>query len=305
MFSEEIDVTQDLRILQLLPRDQVVTPLPIDPAIPEDFIALDLNGKQDVCLGMWWGPKDIIRTALKERSEKWPLIFVKLSSSISQKEYGKLDIEAIKRECSILEEMTCQSGNWGALPYALVEGSFGDKKMNCLFVGNNQNGIVYFFSLMHPEDKKLEPSAMALWDRFVKETKQLPEPLFFKCLGQEMHIGHTISDSAGRKLLFKAEYNEEKNLVLISVEPHEGTIDFQYSAAELCKMGANWHQNEDMVKINGMISVENGWINSNQTTSVLLKKTKTFSKRSKDADYHQVFKINEEGKLIPLKTQST
>ena len=55
----DIDVTQPLRITQLIPRKASFAALPIEPAIPKDFIALSKRGEIDYAKGVYWGPKRI------------------------------------------------------------------------------------------------------------------------------------------------------------------------------------------------------------------------------------------------------
>lgn len=45
--AEEIDVSQPLRIIQLMPRDTLTETLAIEPFLPENYIALSMSGKID------------------------------------------------------------------------------------------------------------------------------------------------------------------------------------------------------------------------------------------------------------------
>lgn len=302
LVSEEIDVSQNLRILELLPRDEVVTPICISPAVPQNFISKDPDGKHDIYDWIYWGPEETIQAFFKDRkSLKEPILRVTLSSSFQQ-EYGKLDLAMIKSQFgNIQDQFQFKTGHWGDLPYVLADGIVKGVHKNVVFVGLNQEGHVYCFWLVPPEDPKLYPTAAKFWEKFIAETKELPEPLKFKCMGQEMHIGHTICDAAGRKMLVRAEWNEKTRQVQIIAEPVDGNISFSFAKADLCRMGAKWHQNEPLLKIEGSIIVDNGWINMIQTTSVLLKNTEQFSKPSKKALFHQIFEYDAEGTLKKLK----
>lgn len=151
-------------------------------------------------------------------------------------------------------------------------------KIHIAYVGlNGESRAVLFFNLVVPKNDKDEIKSLKLWNNFFEKTKELPIPLFIKAKGQELHIGYTIVDVAKRKIKVTAEKRKSDNKIRVIMIPEDITTKFEFEEISTCEMGLDWHFKEPLVKIKGMYSVENNWVNVFQTTSVLLKEVDVLS----------------------------
>ncbi len=104
--AEDIDVTQSLRINQLMPRERLLIRLAVEPAIPEVYIALSKEGEVTYSDWVYWGPKDILSAYFKDPlSLSVPIIRVKITPNIIQPRHGVLDDEkSIRRRVSQMDK---------------------------------------------------------------------------------------------------------------------------------------------------------------------------------------------------------
>ena len=137
-----------------------------------------------------------------------PIIQVLFSLSIAQRSDGTFDEQSIKQELAHrnYKNASYDLGSWGFYPYFTISVPEKNNPIYLAYVGlNEQNGTVLLFNLIIPKTPNGKDLAMKLWETFINETTELPEPLLLKATGQEMHLGYTIVDVVERKIRVIAE----------------------------------------------------------------------------------------------------
>jgi len=278
LVAGEIDVTKELRIHELMPRDRFVTTLPIDPALPDNFIVAGKEGRIDPYEGVVWGPEKVVKEYCKfPYFPSEPIIYISISRSTIQTEYGHLNDKEIKKDLALMAE-EIWFGRWGDTPYCIIDARQNGEKIHMAYIGTNDEvGSVLLLSLKWPFAKGGEEKGLELWNRFFEETKPLEGPLAIKAGGQELHEGYTIVDVAKRKIKVIAEKRKRDGEIFFACIPNDQDVEFQFHSAKEALMGMDWHYGEDVMKISGAFEVGNGWVNSNQTTTVLLRKVDEFT----------------------------
>ncbi len=282
--TQEIDVTQEVRIQQLISPDRYAFFLGVEPAIPKDFIALDPQGGTDYGDWVYWGPQDVLKAYFKDRNSlSRPIIRARISLNVSRSEIENFD----KNKMKIIGEFAqggakmdrLKSGAWGFHPYISVVGSEaeGGKFYMAWVRAEGRSNTVLQFELVYPEKKAPSPEGIELWERFLNETKELPEPLFFKTSGQEMHEGYTIVNVFGCKVKVIAEMRKSDRKVQFAFIPLNPNIEFTFKDALRTHMEPDWHHGEPLLKVMGTFNVDNGHIIAHTTTSVLIKETAEFT----------------------------
>ncbi|NGX36946.1 MAG: hypothetical protein K1000chlam2_00092 [Chlamydiae bacterium] len=276
--EEDIDVTQEIRIKQLIPQDLFTFFLAIEPAIPEDFVCLRTDKDP---IWIYWGPEEVLRAFFEdEKSLSQPIIRASIGLNTVQDSPEGFNRQRLRAECKkAAPDMYLYFGNWGSYPYFTSTGTIDGQKVHCAWVGLNTDGTTLQFHLVIPENKGLEKEAVVLWNRFLKETQELPEPLLFKAHGQEMHIGYTIVDICGHKAKVIAEKRKSDQKLQYAVIPLDSNLKFKFEDALSTNMQAKWHANEPLLKLTGTFTIEdNRNISWEQTTSILIKETDKFTK---------------------------
>lgn len=282
--SEEVDVTQPLRIQQLMPPDKLLFGIGIEPALPRDFVAMTPKGELNYSDWVYWGPEAVLKSFFKRQgSLSQPIIRVRISPN-SDQSYLDLFDEEKEKKLYAENEMTLLSttkGQWGKYPYRTLTARYKKETIYNAWVGLNlPNGILLHFNLVCPNKKKkqTENNEIDLWERFFSETKELPEPLFFKAHGQEMHPGFTIMNLIGLRAKVTAEKRKSDGKIQFAVIPLDLGITFTYDRALECGMGADWHHGEPLLKISGTFkAVGTYFVDSYSTVSVLIKEVEEFS----------------------------
>jgi len=280
LHADEVDVTQPLRISQLMPREGLFSTLAVEPAIPNDFIALSKEGEIVYSDWVYWGPKEILKAYFQDPSSlSEPILRVKFTTDIKQRKYFSFDEKPLRDQVSsYLEKASFEFGRWGAYPYCRFSGWMDNSEGHLAYVGlNEDNGAVLLFHLIVPQKPESNAPALKLWKKFFQETKELPEPLFFKANGQELHIGYTIVDIVGRKIKVTAEKRKSDQKVQFTAIPQDQTVEFRFEKAFKTIMEVNWHHNKPLLKIKGTYIVDEGWVQYSMTTSVLIKEVDEFS----------------------------
>ncbi|NGX62196.1 MAG: hypothetical protein K940chlam9_01690 [Chlamydiae bacterium] len=174
---------QDLRCLQLLP--ELVTPLAVEFALPENFISISPNGKSDPCSWTFWGPRDTLEKFLEDpQSIDHPIIGVQITSNVTQSFLDKQDLSLFSSHKTL---------NWGDYPVFTAVGEMFGVSAHIAWVGLNcPSDAVLFFNFIYPGDKPTEKE-LALWNNFLEKTKQLPEQKFYLAMGQDLQPGYTIA----------------------------------------------------------------------------------------------------------------
>lgn len=146
------------------------------------------------------------------------------------------------------------------------------------YVGlNEQNGTVLLFNLIIPKTPNGKDLAMKLWETFINETTELPEPLLLKATGQEMHLGYTIVDVVERKIRVIAEKRKSDQKVRFAAIPEDQTVEFKFKRAFTTLMELDWHHDEPLLKIEGTYFVDKTWVQYSMTTSVFIKEVNEFT----------------------------
>jgi len=281
LHADEIDVTQPIRIKQLIPSDYAFK-LGIDPSIPDNFVALSKGNRDDCASIVFWGPEGVLKAYFQDESSlSEPIIHVLFSFSTKQIQYGLLDEAGIRKalqQGENIKDLKLDFGHWGNYPYCAVSCLFEEKEISFLYVGTNfEGGTVLMLHLIKPANSSDEAYAKKFWQRFINETKELPEPLLFKAQGQELHPGYTLCDIFGRKVKVSAQRRKSDRLLQFVVFPEDGSVSFEYKNALVCAMGAQWHHGEPLLKIEGAYIVDQGWIHLSMTTSVLIEEVESFT----------------------------
>lgn len=280
--SREIDVTQTLRIHQLMPQKDLLISLGVEPALPPDFIALSKKGEIDYSDCVYWGPENVLKAYFKDpNSLSTPILKVRIADFITQSQLKDFHRNFLK-EASKGELKFIHSGNWGSYPYYCLEYDTPEaEKTHLGLIGLNEDSdSVLAFILVSPKKEIDQGQGLKLWENFFKQTKELPFPLFIKALGQEMHKGYTIVNVIGRKIKVFAEQRRSDKKLQFIVMPEDKNVKFAFRKSDLALMGADWHKNEPILKIHGSYIIDDGWMNYSHTTSVLIKEVDEFADTS-------------------------
>ncbi len=284
--SEDVDVTQPLRIHQLIPRDQYAFDLGVDPFLPQNFICLQ-NPKGICPEWLYWGPEEDLKAFFEDpRSLKVPIIRARLCAQITQqivetaiKASNRKELES-KLKCSII------SKTWGCYPLFAI--ALTHEREYAAYVGLNYENYALQLHLIIPagEDK----AALNLWNNFLNRTKQLPDPLLFKAQGQEMHTGYTIVNTVNRSTKVTVERRKSDQKIRVAMVPVDEGVQFHLQTVAETKMGSKWHYGEPMLKISGTYIVDKGYVHLPMVTSVLIAEVEEFSSLpEKDAILVQEF----------------
>ena len=281
--NKDFDLSQSLHIDELMPREGLFSTIAIEPGIPKDYVAMCKDGEISYCNWVYWGPKKELEAYFKDPlSLSKPIIRVKFASGISQTQFGRFDEELIKDDRAKLNGFVIDFGKWGTYPYLTMTNP-SDAKLNSAFVGlNSESGVVLYFNLIVPEKSKSDDDALKFWNKFIQETTQLPEHLFYKVNGQEMYTGYTIVNIAGHKVKMIAEQRKSDKKILFAAFP-EGNqnIKFEFDGASVGLKGGEWRCNDPLLKISGMYVIDDGYISLTMTTSVFIKDVDDFSLNKK------------------------
>lgn len=285
-FAKEIDVTQDLRIDQLLPRNQFIARLAIDPAVPGNFVA-----KTTALDFIWtyWGKESVLEDFFKNTiSPKEPLLRVSISPEVIQDYPDGFNETRMRMDLLSDLEMKMESltfGKIGKYPYAYLVTRAENKPMHLAWIGMNdpESRAVLRVNLVYPDEAgRPNKEDIALLEKFLKESQELPEPLFFKALGQEIHEGYTILNIADHKTKIIAEKRKSDKKIQFIVLPDEDT-QFKFEEWTTGLMGASWHLGEPILKIRGYFTVNDdkiGTIIEGTIASILIKEVDKFTKPS-------------------------
>lgn len=264
-----------LRIQSLLP--ELPAPLAIQPAIPEDFIALSPGGAPDHCYWTYWGPREVLEKFFEDQTSlKQPILRFKLSGTIAEAEPNKF--LAVGNEEKKIEGKELK---WG--PYPVYASCLPSKKpeYNAWIGLNSPEGWVLQANLVYPEKEDYpEKEALELWNRFIGETKPLSDSLFLKAHGQELKIGSTTLNVEGSKIILLAERRSQDKKLQVVIVPTDENLEFQIKHVSLGTMGGSWHYGEPLAKISARLMKKDHFI-AEKVISVLIK---TVSEFSLDAD---------------------
>lgn len=274
--------TDDIRILKLLPG--LYYSLAVDPAIPDNFVAMSPKGQIDLYDWVYWGPKNVLEAYFKDPSSlKIPLIRVKISEEVVQERFGRFAkeqelINALPKQSR--EDALTARLTWGSYPVLALK--YGKERAGYVaFVGLNdpESGWTLMFNLVCPKAEHPSDEDSKFWRKFVFETKQLPEPEFFKANGQDMQPGYTIMSRGGVRLKVTAEKRQKDGTIQIVVIPVSSNTTFEYRDIEECLLGSQWKYKSPLVKLYGLAIRQDTQGNEifNEVISVLTQTVPEFS----------------------------
>lgn len=252
---EKIDVTQPLRIRSLFPAMLADNALGIDPALPEDFISVEYKGSDWI----GWGKKSVLE-AFEKNSDFDPLepiFLVRITPhTIQEHPYtlNKTEILEMLKQAPHLKNQQVEFDSWEEYPYANITAIDNGKKFYMGYIGMNlPEKYMFHLTLRYPKEKAKQ--AEELWTNFFQNTKRLPDPLFFKALGTEMHKGYSLFRKLGTTIRINAERRKKDGKILLTIVCEEGKNQFSYVESEKGFMQSLWHQGELLVKIKGAVTV--------------------------------------------------
>lgn len=280
LVSEEINVSQPLRIDDFIPRKNLFCVLAVEPALPEDFVSYSETNTLDYLKFLYWGKKEVITAYMNDPNTlSEPIIGATLPVNFSQTNLYELDVEKIKDQFPPDYKITIlQTGKWGQYPYCTFTLDRGKQSELVAYVGfNHESGAVLLLNLLNPKTPAGKKKGFEIWDNFFKNTKQLPFPLFVKAQGQELHIGYTHVQILDKKIKVIAERRKSDKKVQVGVIPLDPSVEFKFQSAELCQMGQKWHHGEPLAKIKGTYVLTKDSVSMTKVISILLKEVEEFS----------------------------
>ncbi len=224
-----------LRIENLLPNLLVAQKLAIEPALPEDFVAL---ARSD---WIYWGKKEILEEYfLDPKMLQEPILRVQITPNMRQDIPGKLNaqyIEPMRVRCG--EDLEIMYGQWGPYPYCRIAGMHKGKKMRMAYVGMNaKNGAVLLLHLISPKQEDL--LANELWESFFSNTKSLEGDLFLKIHGWQMEKGYTTGDLGSCRIEMRAEKRIRDGKVRLAFIPAGAQLSFALKKISWEKVSQQW-----------------------------------------------------------------
>lgn len=268
------------RIMNLLP---AVVDMPgIDPAIPENFVAMSPNGRPNINDWVYWGPKEVLEEYFKDpKSLKQPILQVKLSTETFQ---NGPDTFFGEEELAKMPGVKIKKLMWGnTYPVMPVNVELGEEKAFLAWMGlNSPNGYALMFGLTYPMEKgHPNEEDLSLWNRFLEETTILPPYEFFKAHGQDLQEGYTIVTLNGTEQKIVAEKRNRDGLLRIVAMPHKGDSKLSIKRVDQCLMGSEWKYGEPLAKVKGTLTAKNpnlyGTVVLDTTMSILIRPVDEFS----------------------------
>lgn len=248
------DLFEKPRICKLLPG--LLSPLAIDPAIPDDFVALGPDEKPNISHIIFWGSPKVLQGFFKEPTSLTdPILSVQISMNLRQN--GKIfegEKELIQQMKSHgFAVMRSKKLEWGMYPVWLVQlKSPQEEIVDIAWVGiNSQEGTVLMFNPLYPKDTKRQNHPF--WEAFLTKTKQLKDKEFFLAHGLDLREGQTLVQEGNASMRVTAERRNFDHKLLVVVEPMNDNTEFDLSEIKVGKMGGKWKTNRLVAKVEGHI----------------------------------------------------
>lgn len=261
------------RILELIP--DLVTPLAVEPAIPDDFVSIPKNKQAGICDWVYLGKKEVIERFLEDGTVLEPFIKVRLSDAVVQTGPSSFSCDKFNIPSIV------QNTKWGNFPVASWRHLLAEKVVYRAYVGlNAPGGHTLTFTLALPNDAESTDISRdhALWENFINNTKPLPEYDFYKINGFDLQEGHTIVTLSKQKIKVSAE--EDKNgTIQIAIQPLTKHITYKKHSVQQTRKGGEWKYASPMLRLPMDLKVVNGnsTIIDNVVVSVLIKKVDSFT----------------------------
>ena len=235
-----------LRIVELLP--SFPYSLAIEPALPNDFVAMNESASGDPYKTIYWGPRATLEKLKKDRgfinrdTLDHAIIAVQLSPYVTQNEIEKLKTSktAFKEKFESLmktfgkqlpnirlkNEPTQASWNWGPYPVHSCEWQADCLTLCMVWVGlNTPEGMTLCCALispsLHPNKKDL-----AMWHTFLQNTTAFPESHLIQALGYDLQPGYTVASFHGMSAKITAEKRRSDGMLQIAVLSLDADLQF-------------------------------------------------------------------------------
>lgn len=276
------------RILELIPN--LVSPLGVEVAIPSNFVPMSPNGMVDPCDWIYWGPKDTLEAYFKNPADlQSPVIRVKLSTDMGQTQMGSLDVQAAQMRRNMPAEFEVTQLKWGEYPVVAVRGKINNRAVLTAWVGLNaaESGVTLIFNLVYPDETAPNQTALALWNEFLHNTRQLSDYELFKAAGQDLQPGYTIVTAGLGKLKMTAEKRQRDGSIQVVVVPMQPEVTFKFLDLEEGLMGSKYKYGEPLVKVYGTTTNKAAGIVMNHVTSILIESVTEFSVNKDDSNATQ------------------
>lgn len=242
-----------LRIQQLLQGLFPVAPLALDPALPDEFIGIQIPvlGKKG-SHKYYWGTTQNAKTYFCEKKLVAPLFRAWITTNVTLNPDGKtFSNERTFGEDFVkygIKDGVAKKLFWGSHPVLTFVGTMSEGKFYIAWIGSPFNNNVLLVQLLSPFDSQETEN---IWNRFINETKELQGMDRYRAIGQEMHEGCTFFTAGEIKLKATAELNKHTNQLIYIVESLTPQTTFEIDHADLSFLGGEWKSGHLLLKIYG------------------------------------------------------
>lgn len=303
--DQAVPVHPPSRIRTLLP--DLLLHFGIDPALPENFVAMSPRGKPNLGEWIYWGPKEVLEkyfTTPEHRLDS-AVIKVKLDTCVVQTQVNHFDpelVKSLKKACKgCAKTLSMQQMHWGPYPVlsARMKGlSEGAKSADATdpksagvvapdvsflaWVGLNDptGGHTLTFQLVLPTHRTITKKDRQLWNHFLKNTRALEEQELFLANGYDLQMGYTVAYMGPLQFTLTAEKRIADGRVQLVVIPEKSSDSFRFIDMRECVMGANWNFGKPLLQVSGTFegeSEELGRFTFDTVVSILIEQVKEFS----------------------------
>lgn len=243
------------RIMDLWPEEYLTT-LPIEPAIPSNFVLRKIPEEINLCGYFLWGPKEVLDACdFNDNNSLTGSIFhLYTSMEMTQtgpKSFSRVDEIAQFLKDSKVTHLSKKERMWGKYPVLTFEGKRPNGHDVCnAWIGMNDASKVLVVKLEVPK-KEGRPNEedKALWQTFLSQTKELPEPDCFLAQGFDMQTGYTHFDPHGEKLTLIAEKRKSDACLQVIIFPRSHNVAYSFIKMEKGNAGTNWRRGDEIVKV--------------------------------------------------------
>ncbi|MBI5274284.1 MAG: hypothetical protein HY860_04435 [Chlamydiales bacterium] len=251
--SQKMEMEPPPRILKLIP--DLVIPFTIEPAIPENFVAMSPHGEVNAYDWIYWGPKDVLEDYFSNKvSPKEPILRTKLSANMSQEELEKEKESDLKQDG--VKVLSYSKLKWGVYPVRSYSCSMG-RELYMAHAGLNSSSGSWtlLFNLVYSE-KETKPSkeALDLWKTFLEKTTVLEGKQVFRAMGLDLRLGLTLVDAKGSQLQAVAQRRKSDNKLKIAVTSIDSDTEFKFTRLEEKSLLTQWHYGSPLASIFGTVT---------------------------------------------------
>jgi len=244
-----------LRITNLWPRDYLVH-LPIEPAIPENFVLKTIPREVNHCGYFLWGPKDVLDSydVDNPQSLTGAIFHVYTSMEMAQsgfKSFSRVDELEKQYKKEKVSGLSKKNFMWGKYPVLTFDGKWPNgRDLFNAWIGLNYCSNVLVVKLAVPLSKgRPNDEDRALWKTFLSNTNELPEPDCFLAQGFDMQSGYTHFEPNEAHLTCIAERRKRDNALQVVVFPRDKTLTCSFKKLEKGFAGTKWRRGDAIVKI--------------------------------------------------------